>query len=177
MADKKSKTKKVPAPAFVSADEFKKFQEEVRGGTDLILQQLEKMSSPVVTGKEVQKETTVAKVVGREVKDEEATPEYSNDILLPHYQKVFEKYFDPADGFTARMSFPTLDEKGNENGGITFTISVPLKFSNTDDGYRKMYKQDLRTRALLPHNIGKGIEDWCKAVAKNLNYNVNVKTK
>lgn len=102
---------------------------------------------------------------------------FSSGFLPPQYQKVFEKYFDPTDGFTARLTFPEVDEQGRETGGITFTIVVPLKLSNTDDGYRKMYKQDLRTRALQPHAISKGIEEWCAAVSRNLKYNKNLRTK
>jgi len=102
---------------------------------------------------------------------------FNGEYLPPQYKQIFEKYFDPEDGFTAKLSFPDIDEKGIESGGITFTIFVPLKLSNTDDGYRKMFKQDLRTRALQPNNIAKGIEAYCKLVAKNLHYNRSLARK
>jgi hypothetical protein len=101
-----------------------------------------------------------------------------DDELLPRqYKQIFERYFDLADGFTARLTFPEVDEKNKETGGITFTIFVPEKFSNAGPAYLKMYKVDLRSRALQPSNIAAGIDEWCKAVAKNLHYNKNIKTK
>ena len=100
-----------------------------------------------------------------------------NAHLPPQYQKIFEKYFDPKDGFEARLNFPEIDDQGRESGGITFTIVVPVKFSNAGDAYLKHYKVDIRTRALRPDNVGKGIVDWCIRVAKNLHYNRHIKTK
>lgn len=179
-------------PNYVSAEEFAGFKKETSEGISTILSVLEELKpkTDVLKTPEVSVPGRVIGQIGGAIpttpKPEspdvvalarKAEAELSNNILLPHYQKVFEKYFDPEDGFTARMSFPEIDEKGNENGGITFTIFVPMKFSNTDDGYRKMHKEDLRTRALLAHNIAKGIDEWCKAVANNLKYNRNLRTK
>lgn len=169
MADKTKKTTKKTDKKPLEA-EFREFQKQTNDTLNSILNLLEKKEEPVVP-------VATAKVTAPEPTKEMVAQADPNGILQPQYQKLFEKYFDPSDGFTARMSFPDVDEKGNETGGITFTIFVPLKFSNTDDGYRKMYKQDLRTRALLPHNIAKGIDEWCKIVARNLRYNRNVKTK
>lgn len=158
-------------PAFVGTAEFEAFKQDVSAGQKAILDMLEKAVAPKTDG-------DVGKTGEKEaVKDLVDVNVSANGMLPAQYQKVFEKYFDPADGFHASLMFPEIDEKGRESGGITFTISVPMKFSNTDDGYRKMYKQDLRSRALLPHSIAKGIEEYCKAVVNNLKYDKNIKTK
>lgn len=172
MAEQTKKTvkKSVAKPSPLEA-EFRDFQKNTNDTLNSILNLLEKREGDTSGSVNVPQTTTP------EPTKEMVAQADPNGQLQPQYQRLFEKYFDPADGFTARMSFPDVDEKGNETGGITFTIFVPLKFSNTDDGYRKMYKQDLRTRALLPHNIAKGIDEWCKVVARNLRYNRNIKTK
>jgi hypothetical protein len=153
---------------FVDKAEFERFRNEQEKIQNKMLALLEKSVEPA---------TTVSPVVKGEAPSGAATTDFNNDYLPPQYRQVFEKYFDPKDGFTARLIFPEIDDKGNERGGITFTIFVPLELSNTDDGYRKMYKQDLRSRALQPHSIAKGIEEYCKAVAKNLHYNKDLKRK
>jgi len=151
---------------FVDKAEFDNFKKQQEIVQTKMLGLLEGMSTP--KGAEC---APAPKVDGA------VTTDFNNDYLPPQYRQVFEKYFDPTDGFTARLIFPEIDDKGNERGGITFTIFVPLELSNTDDGYRKMYKQDLRSRALQPHSIAKGIEEYCKAVAKNLHYNKDLKRK
>ena len=168
----KTKKEKPLEGNFVDKKEFEDFKKSNEESLAKILDAIENKPSMVIT-------TPVGSTTGTLVPASplpSADP-YTNGYLPIQYQTVFEKYFDPADGFTARLTFPEVNDKGQETGGINFTIFVPLKFSNTDDGYRKMYKQDLRTRALLPHNIAKGIEDWCKAVVNNLKYNRNIKTK
>ncbi len=117
---------------------------------------------------------TIVTPVATVMSDDFAGP---NGALPPQYQRMFEKFFDPADGFEGRLNFPEIDEKGRETGGLTFTIIVPDKFSNMNDGYKKMYKHDLRTKALMPHNMAQGIQTWCEMVAKNLRYNKNLQTK
>ncbi len=94
-----------------------------------------------------------------------------NGFLPDQYQKIIDKHFDPADGFTARLVFPEQDESGREMGGITFVIIVPPKFTNMSAAHKSMYKQDVRLIALRPENIIRGIESWCVKVAKNLKYN------
>jgi hypothetical protein len=91
-------------------------------------------------------------------------------FLPDQYKTVFEKYFNPEDGFSASLEFPSMDDKGNEAGGIMFTIVVPNKFSNANEAYLKYYKRDLRSKALQPGAVAKGIDEWCKRVAKNLRY-------
>lgn len=162
--EKKSRAK--PEPAFVTKQEFDAFGNRM-------LELLEN----VVAAK-----TPDAPVVAPQYSPANPHPsavstDPKNGVLPAQYQTMFEKYFDPTDGFEARLTFPEILENGQESGGINFTIVVPMKFSNTDDGYRKMHKVDLRTRALMPSNIVKGMEDWCARVAKNLNYNKLTKTK
>ncbi len=163
--DKKNITVTPRGGNFVDKKEFESFAKKTEDTQNQILSILENMA----------KQPSDSKPKSKEIIDE-AGPD-SGGYLPAQYQKLFEKYFDPADGFTARLVFPGTDDNGRENGGINFTICVPLKFSNTDDGYRKMYKVDLRTRALLPHNIAKGIEEWCERVRQNLRYDKTIKTK
>ena len=161
--------KKKTSPG-VSKTEFVAFQKETRDGLGTILDILEGMKggAPVAkTTEAVEPHVEEADFTKPDREEQDGDP---NGFLPPQYQRIFAKYFDPEDGFEARLNFPEVDEQGRELGGITFTISVPMKFSNTDDAYRKLYKQDLRTRALLPHNIAKGIEEWCVKVQKNLRY-------
>ena len=94
-----------------------------------------------------------------------ASAEASNYTLNPAYQAIFEEYFDPADGFEARLEYPY------------FTIFVPEKFSNADPAWRKYYKVDSRLKFLKHDNIEGGMRDWCKLVAANLKYDKNIKTK
>lgn len=176
-------TKKKVAPKGVSKKEFESFQQETRDGISTILDALDKFApgnaTPPVT---VASPSDVAPQVSVkvEVTDEEAAEAESAEAMAylpPQYARIFQRYFDEDDGFTARLSFPTVDEKGREDGGITFTIVVPDKFSNVSEAHKSLYKVDLRTRALQPHNLAKGIEDWCAKVAKNLKYDKNIKTK
>jgi hypothetical protein len=195
MATTKKKTVKKPASQYVGKNEFDAFKGEVNESMNTIVDLLQKRDTApeqdadiVVPEAEIRETTptpeaprTVARL--EEEKQEEVLdggPQgdaRTDGFLPPQYQRVFEKYFDPEDGFTATLNFPDIDEKGREDGGITFTIKVPEKFSNTTPAHKALYPEDLRTRALLPHSIAKGIEEWCAAVAKNLRYNKNIRTK
>lgn len=169
MATKKTTTKTTaPVPdGAVPEAEFRAFQQETRDGMSTILDAIEKLASPITTPEQ---SSPAADHESNDAGD-------PNGFLPAQYVKIFQKYFDPADGFTARITFPEVDEQGRESGGITFTIFVPQKFSNVTPAYSSLYKVDLRTRALQPHNIAKGIDDWCKLVAKNLRYDKQVQTK
>jgi hypothetical protein len=94
--------------------------------------------------------------------------EHLNINLPENYQAIFEEYFDPKDGFEAEMSY---------EGNISFTIIVPMKFSNTTEAWRTYYKVDRRTKVLKQGNIEGGIKEWCEKVAKNLKYNKNLLIK
>lgn len=85
--------------------------------------------------------------------------------LAPHYQAIFEKYFDPEDGFTAEIEDALL------------TITVPQKFSNATDAHLKFYKKDTRDKVMDMRNLEASLESYCKLVARNLNYNKILKTK
>ena len=166
---KKAATKRAAPQPGVGRSEFKAFQKETRDGIGTILDTLERIGT-----------MPMAASTGSpppEVGGSTEEPGGPNGFLPPQYETIFQRYFDPEDGFTARISFPEVGEDGRESGGITFTIFVPEKFSNVTPAHRKLYKQDLRTRAVLPHNIAKGIEDWCKLVAQNLKYDRNIRTK
>lgn len=179
---KKAVKKTAPrtAPKVVAEAEFRSFQKETREGFGTILDALDKITANMGTPAASVETTEAAPDTRIEVTDEQASEAETEEAMsfLPlQYARVFRKYFDEDDGFTARLSFPTVDAKGSESGGITFTIVVPEKFSNVSEAHKALYKVDLRTRALQPHNIAKGIEDWCAIVAKNLKYDRNIKTK
>lgn len=153
---------------FVDKAEFDKFRTQQERVQEKMLALLEKQVEPT---------TATPPVLKGEVPTGAVSNMFDGEYLPPQYKNIFEKYFDPTDGFTARLTFPEVDEKNKETGGITFTILVPQKFSNAGSAYLKMYKVDLRSRALQPSNIATGIDEWCKVVAKNLHYNRNIKTK
>lgn len=168
MAKKQEEKVEGEVREFVDKAEFERFRIQQERVQEKMLALLEKSAEPV---------TTVSSVLKGEVPTGAVSNMFDGEYLPPQYKQIFEKYFDPTDGFTARLTFPEVDEKNKETGGITFTIFVPPKFSNAGEAYLKMYKVDLRSRALQPSNIAAGIDEWCKAVAKNLHYNRNIKTK
>lgn len=160
----------------VSREEFVNLQKETREGLDKIIDML---STNKVVSLPIRHEQGSGPV-GSAVEDAKALVEaasHDRGYLPAQYQRIFEKYFDPTDGFEARLNFPEIDERGRETGGITFTVVVPEKFSNTQEAYKKFYKNDLRTRALRPDGIAKGIDDWCRLVSRNLKYNRNAAMK
>lgn len=138
----------------VSKSEFEAFQKSILGALEKLGESKEKV----------------------EVKKEVATVE-DNGVLPKQYQNLFEKYFDPADGFTGRLTFPEIDEDGKESGGLTFSIFVPDKFSNATDAWKTYYKTDIRVKALSSTDLAGGISKYCELVAKNLNYNRNLMRK
>ena len=160
---------------FVSKKKFDTFQQETSTALNAILGILEK--KPEAEFRAPAPGSVAESVADAQALVEAASADRSNGYMPPQYQRLFEKYFDVADGFEARLSFPEIDEKGRETGGITFTIVVPMKFSNAQDAYKTFYKSDLRTRALRADNISKGIDDWCQRVARNLKYDKHIKTK
>jgi hypothetical protein len=88
--------------------------------------------------------------------------------LPSNYQTIFEEYFDIKDGFEAEISY---------DDNISFTIIVPMKFSNASEAWKTYYKVDKRMKVLKQGNIEGGIKDWCVLVAKNLRYNKDLQTK
>jgi hypothetical protein len=109
-----------------------------------------------------------------EVEDGEDGGEQEQEVIpnivpLPaNYQAIFEEYFDPADGFEAEMSY---------EGNISFTIIVPMKFSNASEAWKSYYQIDRRTKVLKQGNIEGGIREWCERVSRNIKYQKNVKMK
>ncbi len=92
----------------------------------------------------------------------------SSDVrLTSEQQTIFEKYFDPADGFTA--SYNILES--------IFTISVPLSLSNADNAYKQYYKKDLRSKKVDQNNPLGSIDAYCALVAQNLKYDKKIKIK
>jgi len=87
--------------------------------------------------------------------------------LTGKQRELFERYFDPNDGFKAWYNL-------NEN---IFTIEVPMTLSNMIDAQKILYKQDLRSKKVDQNNILGSIDQWCKLVCQNLNYDKRIKLK
>lgn len=150
----------------VSVKEFNDFKKEVRDNTDRILDALSQaQGTPHI---EKIKET------GEEINEfsEEVLQKYGTLIPM-EYNEIFDKYFDLADGFRARWSVPKKDE----SGCIMFTILVPSKFSNMTPAHKDMYKEDVRSKPVQALNVSQGIDDWCKKVAININYDKKFRFK
>jgi hypothetical protein len=158
-----SKEPAIDPPKYVNKDDFDKLSNRV----EKILDVVEKI---VDNNKvEPEKQALIVQTSSEDVSD--------NSQLPLQYQRIFEKYFDPEDGFTARLTFPDSDAKGNEMGGIMFTIVVPNKLSNATKAHLDYYKVDMRSKPLQAGAIANGIENWCKLVASNLKYNRKFKIK
>ena len=125
--------------------------------------QLTAENAPIVTSRAfsvTQKEETPTPVT-----EDQASAEASNYILNPAYQKIFDEYFDPADGFTGRLE------------GVYFTVVVPKKLSNASDAWKSFYKEDTRMKVLKHNRVEGDMREWCMMVARNLKYDRNVKLK
>lgn len=161
------------AGTFVDKGEFNKFREDTNSALTTIIGMLEKKDEKQV------KEPAQGEVA-KAVSDAQILVEAARGdtgYMPPQYQRIFEKYFDPTDGFEARLIFPEIDEEGRESGGIMFSIVVPDKFTNVTPAHKTFYKVDVRSRVLRPDGISRGIDDWCKRVARNLGYNKLLRTK
>lgn len=149
-AEQGSGNEEIPATT-VSKEEFDSFKNNVEQTQNKILDLLEKS---------LEKKESPVKVVSEGGPKELSLPE--------EYRGIFEKYFDPADGFQAGMDFP---EKGH------FGILVPKKFSNESSAYQDYYKRVVHSARLPGLNPAQEIEERCKLVARNLRYNRNLQTK
>ncbi|MFA7662763.1 MAG: hypothetical protein WCX88_02495 [Patescibacteria group bacterium] len=133
--------------------ELDDFKQEVRKQNDSILGILEKI---------VNKDEPVAPLAPVEEKTEESIVD-----LSPKQKEIFEYYFDITDGFKAWYDV---------NNNI-FTIEVPMNMSNTNEAYRALYKQDLRSKKVDSNNILGSIKEWCILVASNLKYERRIRLK
>src|SRR3990167_6304899 len=137
----------LPPSDFVGKQEFEEFKSQTSKNTLDILEAIKAISQP-----------TPVVNVGPTPTAADASAERSNYTLGSVHQAIFEEYFDPEDGFTARFDYPY------------FSIIVPDKFSNADPAWKKYYKVDTRLKFIKYDNVEGGIRDWCKLVAANLKY-------
>ena len=161
------------ARIFIIKIEFYKFRKETQENQTQILEALKTLSPRVDRPQAVSVERSLPPVA---VVKDDAGPKIP-EPLLPQYQQLVDKHFDPADGFRAEMDFPALNEKNQETGALVFKIYVPQKFSNAAEAHWKYYQNDLRAVALKAGAIAQGIDDYCRRVALNLKYNKQVVTK
>lgn len=177
---------------FVSVDTFNEFKGDIQDKMDKILGILEKNAAPsmlIVPPAQIlpplappnpnSTGTPMPPSYNQIVSVEQSATNSPLQNATPpsSYMKIVNEFFDPSDGFNAIMNFPELNELGMETGGMTFTIEVPLKFSNASPAHLNYYKRDLRSVMLKPGAIASGIREWCSKVAKNLHYDKKVQTK
>ncbi len=165
----KPKKEVVPSVSVTEFNDFKAGVEQTQGKMLDILEEMSKSKSvnPAVA-------TAVQNTRPDSVSAQDAAPQ--QEVMPPQYQRLMDKYLDPADGFRGKLNFLT-DHEGGGTDAITFTIFVPKKISNASEAHWGYYKQDERMTALKAENIGRGIETWSAKVAKNLNYNILMKRK
>ena len=161
-------------PNTVSKTEFETFKSDIMSSLDVILNKIEEKDDAVVEVVVAKQATTASSYT---TDDEEYI--HTSDDLPPQYQRIFEKYFDPKDGFEGKLELPKQDKHGNTANGLMFTIVVPRKFSTSSDSYLDMHKVDLHSKSLSAGSMPSDIEDWCKLVAQHLKskYNRNMQSK
>jgi len=160
----------LPPSDFVGKQEFEEFKSQTSKNTLDILEAIKAISQPtpvVNVGPTPTRAFSVTRpeTVGPPPTAADASAERSNYTLGSVHQAIFEEYFDPEDGFTARFDYPY------------FSIIVPDKFSNADPAWKKYYKVDTRLKFIKYDNVEGGIRDWCKLVAANLKYDKTKKLK
>jgi len=175
----KTPKKKVTKPTkplegdFVDKKEFDAFREENTKVQNTMLDMMQKLLEPKTADREIVGAGLAAAVPATpkpvaSYETQDAGPQDSE--IPPQYRGLVHKFFNPEDGFKFLLTYPSINEKGAEVGGYYFTIVVPKELSNATDAYLKLYKVDLRTRALQAAHMVKGIEEWCQRVARNINY-------
>jgi gas vesicle protein len=148
----------VESTPSVSTREFEQFKNEQKEHNNTVLNILEKL---------VNKDKQVGETLNETIEEEKVPIEDEIQPLSARQQELFEKYFDPTDGFKAWY---------NVNTNI-FTVEVPMALSNMIDAQRQMYKQDLRSKKVDQNNILGSIDQWCRIICQNLKYNRLIKLK
>lgn len=98
----------------------------------------------------------------------QSTPVVATKVpLLPEQREIFEKYFDPMDGFKAEY-IPSES---------SFLIEVPNNLSNCSEAYLQFYKKDIRCKKVDQNDPLGSIDRYCKLVAQNLKYDKKIKIK
>lgn len=148
---------------FVSSDDFNNFKNSVVGI-------LENISNKLNTAEPAERKVLMANEPEKQKKVAQQTPSnepvvHNLEAISPEYEEIFQKYFDPRDGFTAMLK------------GINFKIEVPKNFSNAQEAFWSLYKHDIRHKVLDGQDIAASMEKYCKLVATNLNYKRNVMLK
>ena len=103
--------------------------------------------------------------------DVEAQPREFVAELDPKFKVLFEKHFDPADGFKAQENHPDRNR---------VTIFVPETFSNASDAHWKFFKNDIRSCSPIKETgdqYYEEVEKFLQRVVKNLRYDRNVQRK
>ena len=138
--------------------ELSEFKEEVRGNTNRILEVLEGLSGETI------KKTIPVKDVTEQ--DEET---FSQEFPVSKaHQAIFERYFDPADGFIFATEYPERNR---------VTVFVPRALSNASDAHWDNYDSDIRSSGKLLEDFDEQLDQWLEKVAKQLRYNKNLVRK
>ena len=142
--------------------EMDDFKADVNNKFDTVKSLLEEIVNKDKRPNEVREETPIIEEGGPV-----APLKKAEEVSLSEEQnKIFIKYFDPEDGFTA-----TIDGEG------IFKIIVPLSLSNATQAHKDFYKFDYRTKKVDQNNVLGSIEAYCKLVAQNLQYNRQIRIK
>jgi hypothetical protein len=150
--EKKEVKPKVPKVEYVTKEDHDKSMEMILGAI-ANLAKAPDQPTRALSASDKPLATRVDKV-------DDASAEASSYKLNGHYQKIFNEYFAPEDGFEGYL----------EN--LNFTIVVPLKLSNAIDAHKSYYKNDLRMKALDPRAMEDGFRKWCQLVCQNLKYDL-----
>lgn len=146
-----------PKQDFVTKNDFTDFKSS-------ILDVLQGLSDKIESQKAPERNVMMATAPEKTAKVFEQRPsaepvEHNLDAISPDYQAIFEKYFDPADGFKGMLR------------GVSFKIEVPMNLSNAIEAYKDFYKKDVRHKVLDGQDIEGSMEAYCKLVTQNLRYN------
>lgn len=138
--------------------ELGEFKKEQRKDTNRILEVLEGLS-----GEEVKRTTP------KEVAIEEDEDTFAQEFPVSKaHQAIFERYFDPEDGFVFATEYPERNR---------VTVFVPKELSNASDAHWHTYKSDVRSSGKLLEDFDEQLDQWLEKVAKNLRYNKNLVRK
>ena len=157
----KGETQKKKEEASVSKEEFDNFKKEMHETQSEILSALKGMQQPIPASTNPLQVKPIATV---EKEDPDVLPA---QMMLPtKLQLIFEKYFDPQDGFVAELE------------GTHFKMIVPNKLSNAGDAYWVQPNFiDIRAKQLDGNDIPGSMERYLKLVVQNLRYNKDIKLK
>ena len=161
-----------PAMSFVSKEEFDGLRNQISTFQESIVEVLNRLTKDkeeVQTREPREFESVPTEdTILQDVSEDSSAPKDDEVPLSPSQQAIFQRYFDPEDGFKTWL---VMDDK------IAHMIDVPRKFSKASSAHWNHYKRAIHQKVLPQGDILGGIERHCQLVAQNLNYNRQLATK